>query len=260
MSTSINIITSSPFTAIPNSYLYYICSGYTNPTFIFNLSNPIIEENVITIINNSPTNLQIYSNLGVLIDTITQGKTSIYLPNPLTNSWDEILTGSSTNTSSSRGSSLIPTLLGNTSKDDWIISASSNSTSSAPFNPFGGNDGSFWGPATGGPEYLRMDTPFINSGSPNPIYVQAILWENKGSSDTNYFSNITFQGSNDLITFTTLHTFTPEEMQTSNNINYLTLPSTYNFAAYQITITATVGLATNLGFFNFNLIGYWQTL
>jgi hypothetical protein len=158
-----------------------------------------------------------------------------------------------------RGSALIPTLLGNVSKDDWMISASSNSTSSAPFNPFGGNDGTFWGPATGGPEYLRIGTPFSNSVSPNPLYVQAILWENRGGSSTNYFSNITFQGTNDLTNFTTLYTFTAADMQNANTINYIALPATVNFAAYQITITTTVGTATTLGFFNFNLIGYWGT-
>jgi hypothetical protein len=260
MSTSINIISTSPFTAIPNSYKYYICSLFPESTFIFNLSDPNVEENVITITNNSITNLQIYSNLGVLLDTITFGKTSVYLPNPLTNSWVELLTGSSTNSSSSRGSTLIPTLLGNVSKDDWSISASSNSTGSVPFNPFGGTDGNYWCPATGGPEYLRMNTPALTLNKPNPVYVQAILWEVRGGSDTNYFSNITFQGTNDLINFTTLYTFTNAEMQSANAIRYALLPETVNYIAYQITITSTVGAATTLGFFNFNLIGYWQTL
>lgn len=185
-------------------------------------------------------------NLPVLSNTLntTNGITDVSRSNPVSLSAggtiENIVASYVTGVLRSIIDTLVPTLTSNTSSPDVTISASHYYGSQLPYKAFDGQafwtDVYFWGTGVG-------------SGNVSPIWLQA---QSHTGAKTMYryglFSGGYYEimpktwqllGSNDGISWTTLHSVTDKTTWTSNAWTYFDVNATAAYSYFRLNITAT---------------------
>src|SRR5580700_1972550 len=100
LNAEITEVFTTPYTANPNTFTYYIIPSNANPlpdtSFTFIL--PILSEQLspITIINLNTASVIIKSDTLVNLDTITQNQNATFISNILEFNWQEINSGTTT--------------------------------------------------------------------------------------------------------------------------------------------------------------------
>jgi len=147
----------------------------------------------------------------------------------------------SLSTLASDNQGIIPTMTSNTAPAGYIASASTTSGSQFPYLAFDRNTGTSYLSSTAvsvSPQWIQIQIPV--AAVVNRYRIRS------GGTLGRVFNNWTFEGSNDGVAFTTLHTVTGG----SPGINaYYTSPLIGNITAYlyyRINVTATVTTANSL--------------
>lgn len=265
------IVTTSPYFAIPNSFKYYYTNFDTNVTGVFNL--PDVAESIepIYVINIGLGNVTINSEVDGILENLVSNQNGLFIVKPATASniskWIEIssspISYSTAPLVSSVGNALIPILtsdLAQNNKDNWGLNGSSFNTGNDFFNSFN-NGGGYWLPLNTFAQYLTITSPLYLSSSPIPqvLIVKGLSICFRGGSSTNYFTGVSFSGSNNGSIYSTLYSFSNTQTQTNfPNVVYVNFENEISYTSFQLFITNTVGTLSNLGIYSIQLYGYWN--